>query len=144
MPLPLGMASQTATPAVPTAESNGVSAQPNQQAMARALQAQGLQSTSGSLPLGLFDQAPVQAPSVTPATAATSSNETAPQASRRQPQQQAELPAQAEPQTQASGPVQIPAWFDQAMQKAVANYERTGSLTGTPAAMPTQTKGTSS
>jgi hypothetical protein len=140
MPLPLGMAGQTATPAAASAEPTAVSAQPNQQAMARALQAQGLQPTSGSLPLGLFDQAPMQAPSPT----ATAPTETAPQASRSQPQQQAELPPQTEPQTQASGPVQIPAWFDQAMQKAVANYERTGSLTGSPAAVPVQTKGTSS
>lgn len=128
-PLPLGMVSAPQAAAQPPA----ASALPSQQAMARALQAQGLQPTNGSLPLGLFDQAQ-------PSAAAAPAPQPAAQPSAPQPQNQ----TQGQPQTQAQSPVQVPAWFDQAMQKAVANYERTGSLTGTPAAVPVKPNGHSS
>jgi hypothetical protein len=134
-PIPLGMAAESLSqPALPLAAqtASAKDMQPTPQALSNALQAQGLQPT-GSMPLGLFDpQGSQAAPTPTPATA--------PQPQAAAGDQQAAVPAQQA----AGGPVLVPAWFDQAMQKAVANYERTGSLAGAPAAVPVQTKGTSS
>jgi hypothetical protein len=120
--MPLGMAAPDATP--------------SPQILNSALQAQGLQP-SGTMPLGLFE-APTSAQA--PTTSATQS--ASPQAASSAAHSTEGTAAQQA--TAPAAPEQLPAWFDQAMQKAVANYERTGSLTGAPAAVSVTPKGKAS
>lgn len=84
----------------------------------------------GHLPLGLLQGVPEE-----PAQAQAAAQHTrrAMDAQGRTPESPATLagvtPASAAP-TGGSAPVQVPAWFDSAMQKALTAYEKTGRLSG--------------